>query len=72
MTIRRPEVGDLVVQVMTNGKWICTDIHNAKTDRPVWLLRPLHGGASKQYRRVDHRDIVSYTVEARRGEWGQP
>ncbi|MEW1658666.1 hypothetical protein ACFU7T_00040 [Streptomyces sp. NPDC057555] len=57
---------------MTNTKWVCTDIAGARSDKPVWLLRPLFGGGGKAYRRVDHRDLVSYAVEARRGQWVHP
>ncbi|MFL4492359.1 hypothetical protein ACJ6WD_14045 [Streptomyces sp. VTCC 41912] len=64
----RPEVGDLVVQVMTDSRWVCSDIHGTTTNQLVWLLLPLHG-SSKKHLRVDHVDIVSYAVEARRGEW---
>jgi len=68
----RPEVGDLVVATMTGTKWVCTDITGAQTRRPVWLLRPLYGAASRGHLRVDRDGLVSYSVVARRGEWIQP
>ncbi|MFF0629918.1 hypothetical protein [Streptomyces sp. NPDC004296] len=70
MNAERPAVGDLVMHVLTDARWVCSDISRAKTDRPVWVMRPLHGG--EKHLRVDHRDIVSYSIEARRGEWTRP
>ncbi|GAA2687162.1 hypothetical protein [Streptomyces lunalinharesii] len=72
MSARRPEVGDLMTNVLTDAEWVCTDIAGAATDTPVWLLRPRHGADPKRFLRVDHRDIVTYAVTAPRGEWGQP
>ncbi|WP_438487863.1 hypothetical protein [Streptomyces sp. S186] len=67
-----PEVGDLVVAVMTGTKWMCTDIAGLKTRQPVWLLRPLYGAAGRGHLRVGRSDLVSYPVVARRGEWTRP
>ncbi|MFJ5680807.1 hypothetical protein [Streptomyces sp. NPDC093097] len=72
MSDAHPEVGDLVLAVTTDTKWVCTDIIDAKTHRPVWLLRPLYGSVSRRQLRVDRDDLVSYSVIARRGEWIQP
>ncbi|GAA2693117.1 hypothetical protein [Streptomyces lunalinharesii] len=68
----RPEVGDLLLEVATDAKWVCTDVAGATSDQPVWLLRPLHGSWGKAYKRVDHHDITAYRVASRRGEWRQP
>ncbi|WP_275466846.1 hypothetical protein [Streptomyces noursei] len=67
----RPAVGDLVLEVVTDVRWVRTDIAGATSEQPVWLLRPLYGSWGEAYKRVDHRDIAAYRVESRRGEWGQ-
>ena len=72
MNSPHPEVGDLVVAVMTGTKWVCTDIAGLKTRQPVWLLRPLYGAASREHLHVGRSDLVSYSVVARRGEWTRP
>ncbi|MEU9113261.1 hypothetical protein AB0D04_16115 [Streptomyces sp. NPDC048483] len=72
MNSTRPEVGDLVAEVGTNEKWVCTDIVGASSKRPVWVLRPVHASFGYGTVKVDHHDIVGYSVTARRGSWRFP